>query len=154
MSKLSDLKCRKAETRDRLYKLADGGGLQLWVKPNGSKLWCLAYRHNGKQKLLSLGVYPIVTLAAARDARDDARRILSLGSDPSQVKRQRKAAKAKAAANTFNILADEYVAKKRRDGRDPKTLEKIKWILTYARPIIGEFPITDIGAPGCDTGQP
>lgn len=147
MSKLSDLKCRKAEARDRLYKLADGGGLQLWVKPNGSKLWCLAYRYNGKQKLLSVGVYPVVTLANARAARDDARRVLALGSDPSQVKRQRRAAKAEAAANTFNILADEYVTKKGRDGRDPKTLEKIKWILRYARPLIGELPITEIGAP-------
>jgi len=146
MSKLSDLKCRKAEAGDRLYKLADGDGLQLWVKPNGSKLWCLAYRYHGRQKLLSIGVYPVVTLANARAARDDARRILASGGDPSQVKRQRRAAKAEAAANTFDIIADEYMAKKRRDGRDQKTIEKIEWILKYARPLIGSLPITEIGA--------
>ncbi len=56
---LSDIACRTAKARGALYKLSDGGGLQLWVQPNGAKLWRLAYRFGGKQKLLAIGAYTI-----------------------------------------------------------------------------------------------
>lgn len=147
MTQLSDRKCQTAKPRAGLYKLSDGGGLQLWVQPNGGKLWRVAYRYNGKQKLLAIGSYPAVSLADARAARDDAKRTLARGGDPSQVKRERKAARAEAGANTFNVLADEFVAKKKRDGRDDKTIEKTEWILGYARPLIGGRPISEIGTP-------
>lgn len=64
---LTDLKIKKAKNRDRPYKLADGNGLFFLVKPNGSKLWQQKYRHFGKERLLSHGPYPDVTLAQARE---------------------------------------------------------------------------------------
>ncbi|MGJ8627296.1 MAG: Arm DNA-binding domain-containing protein [Sulfitobacter sp.] len=70
---LSDLKIRKAEIREKPYKLSDGGGLFVLVKPNGSKLWQQKYRHFGKERLLSHGQYPDVSLAQARKKREEAR---------------------------------------------------------------------------------
>src|SRR4030088_3493536 len=102
---LTDREIRKIEPGTALAKLSDGGGLQLWVTPDGAKRWRLAYRHNGKQKTLAIGVYPTTSLRAARDARDDSKRLLSKGQDPSLVRRLDKAAKAKASANTFNSLS-------------------------------------------------
>jgi integrase len=146
MSELSDLKCRTAKPRKTLYKLSDGGGLQLWVKPNGSKLWCFAYRFGGKQKMLSIGSYPVITLADARTARDNAKRVLASGDDPSTVKRQRKAAKAEAQATTFALVADEVLAKKKREGVAAATADKLEWLLGLAKADLGPLPVASITA--------
>jgi hypothetical protein len=63
---LSDAKCRSEQLTTKLRKLTDGGGLQLWIQPSGTRLWRLAYRFDGKQRLLALGVYPTITLAKTR----------------------------------------------------------------------------------------
>ena len=84
---LTDLECRKAKAAAKLRKLSDMGGLQLWVYPTGSRLWRYAYRFGGKQKLLAIGKYPDVTLIQAREARDNARKMLVEGKDPSHTKR-------------------------------------------------------------------
>ncbi len=86
---LTDIACRSAKAREALYKLPDGGGLQLRLQPNGAKLRRMASRFGGKQKLLAIGPYPVISLPNARRARDDAKRILVLGSDPSQARRAR-----------------------------------------------------------------
>ena len=125
---LTDTACRAAKGGDRLRKLSDGGGLQLWVQPNGSKLWRLAFRFSGKQKLLALGAYPIVSLADARQARDAAKRSLAGGADPSTEKREAKAAQL-AKGDTFRTVAEEYVQKLTREGRALTTLSKIEWLL-------------------------
>src|SRR3546814_11887342 len=70
---LTDMKCRNARPGQRLRKLSDGGGLQLWIQPTGSRQWRLAYRFGGKQRLLALGPYPASSLADARERRDEAR---------------------------------------------------------------------------------
>src|SRR6202042_2178356 len=85
---LSDLACRSAKPGTSLRKLSDMGGLQLWIFPNGSKLWRLAYRFSGKQKLLAFGQYPDVSLIAARAEREKAKVLLKEGHDPSEAKRQ------------------------------------------------------------------
>jgi hypothetical protein len=82
--------------REPLVKLSDGGGLQLWVFPDGAKRWRRAYRAGGSQKLLAIGVYPKVGLKDARDAREAARKILARGGDPTAVKKQTKADQAVA----------------------------------------------------------
>ena len=94
---LSEMQCRMVRPGPKLEKLSDSGGLQLWVHPNGSRLWRLAYRYGGKQKLLALGPYPAISLADARDARDEAKRLLALGQDPSVEKKLRKAEGAGAS---------------------------------------------------------
>jgi integrase len=144
---LTDREIRNVEASKSLAKLSDGGGLQLWVMPDGAKRWRLAYRHNGKQKTLAIGVYPTTSLREARDARDDARRLLSSGQDPSLVRKLNKAAKAKASADTFNSLADELLEKKRREARAERTTSKVEWLLGLARPDLGVRPIADITAP-------
>ena len=80
--KLKDIQCRQAKPREKQYKLADGGGLYLLVKPNGNKHWRLKYRIHGKEKLLAIGPYPLTSLLEARQARDDAKRLLANGEDP------------------------------------------------------------------------
>jgi len=142
---LTDAKCRSAQPGPKLQKLTDGGGLQLWLQPTGARLWRFAYRFGGKQKLLALGVYPTVPLARARQAREDARRLLGDGLDPALEKKRQ--AKALADAPTFRGLADEYVAKLRREKRSEATMVKVEWLIGFANAAFGDEPITRIAAP-------
>src|SRR2546430_13492718 len=84
---LTDMEVRSAKPGARLVKLSDGGGLQLWIMPDGAKRWRLAYRFAGGQKLLAIGVYPATGLREAREAREDAKRLLADGKDPYLAKK-------------------------------------------------------------------
>ncbi|EER4686868.1 DUF4102 domain-containing protein, partial [Escherichia coli] len=84
------LTARQVETakpKDKIYKIADGGGLYLQVNPNGSKYWRMKYHYAGKEKKLSFGTYPTITLAEARKRRDEAKKIHADGKDPGEVKK-------------------------------------------------------------------
>lgn len=140
---LTDLACRTAKARPKLRKLSDAGGLQLWVYPHGSKLWRVAYRFRGKQKLLSIGKYPDTTLQQARAEREKAKAVLKEGRDPSQAKQLARLVNA-TAGDTFEIIAREYVAKLRREGRSPATLTKIEWLLDFAHPLLGPIPVREL----------
>ena len=142
---LSDAKCRSVQPGTKLQKLTDGGGLQLWVQPSGARLWRLAYRFDGKQKLLALGVYPTITLAKARQAREDAKRLLADGLDPASEKKRRLREGKQAA--TFRAIAEEYVAKLKREGRVTATIEKTEWLLGFAYSAFGDTPIKAVDAP-------
>lgn len=139
---LSDLKCRTARAAAKLQKFSDGGGLQLWVQPNGGRLWRLAYRFGGKQKLLALGAYPTISLADARQRREDAKRLLASGIDPAGAKKQEQ-----VPAETFRVVAAEYVVKLKKEGRAPRTIAKVEWLLSFADPTLGDRPMRSIGAP-------
>ena len=143
---LTDLAIRRASPGPKIIKLSDGGGLQLWVTPDGAKRWRMAYRFGGTQKTLAIGVYPEVGLRDARDARDGARQNLARGQDPSQVKKAAKAASAEAGANTFAAIAAELAEKKRRDGKAAATLRKFEWFMSFALPALGSRPIGEITA--------
>lgn len=143
---LSDLEIKKAKPGPKIAKLSDGGGLQLWVMPDGAKYWRLAYRFAGKQKALAIGVYPATGLKQARDARDAAKRLLAEGLDPNQSRRADRAAKAAVASDTFGAIADEWLDKKRTEGREGVTIGKITWLLSLARPVLGPRPVTEIKA--------
>ncbi|RWD30655.1 MAG: DUF4102 domain-containing protein [Mesorhizobium sp.] len=138
---LSDVKCRNARPASKLVKLTDGGGLQLWVQPTGSRLWRLAYRFGGKQKLLALGSYPLISLAEAREARDTAKRLLLRGIDPTQ---ERKSQKADSAKDTFRSIAEEYVDKLKKEERADRTVTKVKWLLDFAYPTLGDKSVREI----------
>ncbi len=145
---LSDIQIRNAKPdAPRAIKLSDGGGLQLWVTPTGGKLWQVAYRFESKQRKLSLGPYPAVGLKAARDQREAAKLLLAAGIDPGQHKKAEAITKARSKANTFGLVADEVLAKKRREGLAENTLAKIGWLIDFARPTLGDRPIADITAP-------
>jgi len=121
---LTELQVKSAKPHVKISKLSDGGGLQLWITPDGAKRWRLAYRFGGGQKLLAIGVYPAVGLKDARAAREQARRLLASGVDPSEARRQAKIEKANSAENTFASLTSELIEKKRREGKAEVTLGK------------------------------
>lgn len=144
---LTDTAVRKAASRAKPYKLADGGGLYVEVMPNGAKYWRMKYRHGGKEKRLALGVYDRVTLAAARSGREDARRLLAQGIDPSAVRKEAKEVTQQAmavAADTFEAVAREWMA--RQDVAEV-TANKTRWLLeTFLFPELGDRPISAITA--------
>src|SRR3954471_163263 len=106
---LNALAIRNATPKERPYKLADGDGLHLLVNPNGSKLWRFRYQFGGREKMLSLGSFPEVSLASARDKRREARELVAEGQDPSQKKREDKLAAAAVSHNTFGAVAAEHL---------------------------------------------
>ncbi len=144
---LTDAALRALKPAAKTRKVADGGGLFIQVEPSGSRLWRLAYRFAGKQKLLALGSYPETGLAAARAARDAARALLRDGIDPGVQRRLDKLAKADAAAATFEVIAAELLEKKRAEGKAHRTLEKLRWLYDLAKPAIGSRPISAITPP-------
>ncbi len=145
---LTDTAIRNAKPGEKLVKLSDGGGLQLWITPHGSKLWNLAYRDlQRKQRKLSFGLYPGVSLAEARKKRDEAKTLLASGVDPGQQKRLEKLTRAISDATTFRAVAEDYLDKQRRQGRSEATLTKNRFLLDQAFPLIGERPIAEIKAP-------
>lgn len=94
---LTDIKVKTAKPKDKPYKLADGGGMYLLINTNGSKYWRMKYRFAGKEKMLSIGVYPDVTLADAREKRSEARKLLAAGGDPGRQKRKKNRAANESA---------------------------------------------------------
>lgn len=113
---LTDIAIRNAKSREKEYKLADGGGLYLLVTPAGGRLWRLKYRADGVERKLAIGKYPAVTLADARKARDSARAKSSAGDDPATIKRRERVARKLAAGTTFGAVALDYIEKAERKG--------------------------------------
>ena len=107
---LTDLAVRSAKAPTKPQKLFDSGGLFLIVTPAGGKWWRFKYRFGGKEKLVSLGTYPEVSLRQARNRRDKAKGLLSNHIDPSQARKDNKEA-SQAAGNTFETIAREWFAK-------------------------------------------
>ncbi len=137
---------KAAKARDKAYKLTDSGGLHLLVHPSGGRYWRMHYRFDGKQKSLAFGVWPDVTLTDARTKRDAARRQIANGIDPGEQAKQDKIAASIAAANTFEAVAAEWIAKTEREGLTAVTLKKNRWFLSFINPVIGRRPIAEISA--------
>jgi hypothetical protein len=108
---LTDTSIRNSKPRAKPFKLADGKGLFLQVTPTGSKRWRIKYRFEGKEKLLSLGIYPETSLAKARERCDAARKQLADGIDPAQHRKATKASKAELVTNSFEVVAREWHTK-------------------------------------------
>jgi len=143
---LSALECKQAkplaatETRPtpRAYKLFDGGGLYLLVKPNGAKLWRMKYSVHGREKLLAFGSFDLISLAEARALRDAARKLLLAGKDPAVEKVQEKA----ASAVTFKTVGEDWLSKKHYS---PASLAKARWLFDqWLYPSLGSRPINSI----------
>lgn len=141
---LTDAKIRAIKANKTIQKLSDEKGLQLWVSPAGNRVWNLAYRFDGKQKKLSIGAYPEIGLADARRRRDEARALLAEGIDPAEQKKRLLASGAEARANTFQSIAAELIDRKRQQGLAENTIGKVDWILDFARPLIGNRPVSEI----------
>jgi hypothetical protein len=144
---LTDTSIRNAKARTKPYKLGDSGGLFLLVQPSGGKLWRLKYRVDGREKKLGLGTYPEISPADARKRRDEAREVLANGKDPSREKQQAKRRAKAAAADTFGEIANEYIAKRRREGLSETTADKSEYYVKRLGPAISRLPLSEITAP-------
>lgn len=160
LDKLTDVAIRKVKPGDKPRKLSDGGGMYLELHPNGSRYWRLKYRFEGREKRLSLGVYPEVGLAEARRLRDEARKVLAEGGDPSQKRQVEKAERAaqaesqaladagKPVPGTFEFVAREWLATvhdaKVSEGHAERTRIRFEQDVF---PWLGRRPIADIDAP-------
>ncbi|MES1987836.1 MAG: integrase arm-type DNA-binding domain-containing protein, partial [Pseudomonadota bacterium] len=136
-----------AKPKDKPYKLADEKGLYLFVQTRGSKLWRYDYRFYGKRKTLALGAYPDVSLADARNKRDDARKLLANDIDPSATRKAVKASKANVLANSFEVIAREWLATKMQTKSDRYKLNLIRRFELYLFDWIGSRAISEITAP-------
>lgn len=125
-------------------KHSDGQGLYLHVKEAG-KYWRMSYRFKGKQKILALGVYPAVSLLKARQRREAARELLAEGIDPSTAKQEEKAAKVAASANTFELVAREWLDKSKADRMTSTHTKVTTWLEKDVFPFIGKMPISTMG---------
>lgn len=105
---LSDIQVKNAKPQAQDFKLMDGFGLYLLVTPTGGKLWRLDYRIGSKRKVIALGAYPALTLADARQRREEAKKLLANGVDPGEVKKAQKAATVAETENSFEIVAREW----------------------------------------------
>lgn len=145
--KLSDAAAKKAKPEAKAYKMADGGGMYLEVMPTGSKYWRLKYRFGGKEKRLAFGVYPDVSLAQARERRDDARKLLANDIDPGIVKQAQKASKLELAENSFEVIAREWFVRHAPNWKENHSSKIIARLEKDIFPWIGARPIAEITAP-------
>lgn len=144
---LSDTACRKAAATGETYRLTDGLGLYLHVTPAGHKSWRMGYWFAKVKKRLVLGSYPQMSLAEAREARDEARRFVAAGTDPAVVKKQRAAAHLVSSAATFKLIADGWLNEQRPrwNGKHAKNVTEALQRDIY--PVIGALPIGEVTKP-------
>ncbi|AOR59541.1 tyrosine-type recombinase/integrase [Pectobacterium parmentieri] len=142
--KLNARQVDTAKPKDKPYKLADGGGLYLLVNTNGSRYWRLKYRIAGKEKLLAVGVYPDVSLADARSARDKAKKTLAAGGDPSENKKDEKESLKTQIKNTFKEIALEWIASKEKKWSAGYASENVVLLTNNVFPKLGDRPIAEI----------
>jgi len=135
---------QNAKPKGKSYKLSDGDGLSLLVQPNGSKLWRFRYRFGGKENMLTFGAFPEVMLSEARDKRNETRRVLASGKDPSEKRKLDKLAAETAKRNSFAAVAEDLLKKLEAEGAAPRTLKKKRWMLQDLASPLADRPITAI----------
>jgi len=144
---LTDTAIKNAKPGAKPIKLSDEKGLFLLLSPAGGKWWRLKYRFGGKEKLLSMGTYPEVSLKDARQRRDDARKLLADSIDPGANRKAMKATKTERAANSFEVIAREWFARKSPGWAKSNADKIIKRLENDAFPWMGERPIAEITPP-------
>lgn len=144
---LTDLALRKLKPKDKPYKVSDERGLYVHVIPSGGKLWRFKYRFDGKEKLISLGGYPDVSLSRAREKRDEARTLVADGVDPSENRKAQKAAKAGRAANSFEVVAREWFEGRKATWAPSNSKRILRRLERDVFPWIGEKAIAEIKPP-------
>lgn len=144
---LTAIEIKNAKASDKPRKLSDGGGMFLLVNPNGAKYWKLSYRHGGKQKTLALGVYPDTSLSDARAKREEARRLIADGIDPSAQKQATKAAVVALADSSFEKVAHEWLHKFSANWTESHTRTYTSRLVNDVFPWLGNRPIAEITPP-------
>jgi integrase len=137
---------KNAKPKEKPYKPSDRDGLYLLVKPTGVRYWRMNYRFDGQQRTLSFGRWPEILLGEAREMRLEARRKLAKGIDPAEQSKLDKIAKSLAAANTFEMIAEEWLDKIEKEGTAPLTIKRARWLPGKTYAAIGRRPISEISA--------
>lgn len=141
---LTDIEIRRAKPKEKSYTLNDGNGLSILIEPNGSKGWRFRYRFAGKPKMLSLGTYPSVALADARAKRDEAKKLVAGGINPSDVRKAQKQELANRYENTFEGITREWYTKRFDRWSASYAEEMIETFEKDVFPFIGNRPIAEI----------
>lgn len=143
---LTNIEITKAKSQDKPYKLSDSGGLYLLINTTGSKSWRLKYRFLSKEKVLSIGQYPHVSLLEAREARDAAKKLLAKNLDPNEVKQQKVYEAKKEAANTFESVAREWHEKQKVKWVPKNAARNLSMLEHHIFPFIGNTAIASVKA--------
>ena len=138
---LTDKAIRALKPKDKPYKITDGDGLYVLVTKQGSRLWRFDYRFQGKRLTLSLGKFPDIGLADARQYLAEARKLLAQGNDPTSIKKSG----SLAANDNFAALADDWLTKRKKEGLAQTTLEKYEWFIRLIEADLGRLPVNQIG---------
>jgi integrase len=142
---LKDIQVKALKPKKKQYKAYDSGGLFLIVTPKGGKWWRLKYRFDGKEKTLSLGTYPLISLKEARIKRDEAKKLLLEGVDPSDNKKAKKAAREESSANSFEVVAREWITKTgNSESHNHRVLRRLEKDIF---PWLGGKPIEEVTPP-------
>jgi integrase len=144
---ITDVAIRRAEVRKKPYKMFDGGGLFIQINPHGGKWWRFKYSFAGKEKLLSLGTYPDISLKDARDRRDQERKKLANRIDPAVNRAAAKAAWAGEQANSFEVVAREWISHRAVSWSASNTTKTTRRLEVDVFPWLGNRPIADITPP-------
>ncbi|MBN2644615.1 MAG: integrase arm-type DNA-binding domain-containing protein [Desulfuromonadaceae bacterium] len=147
MGKLTATTLKNAKPQEKPYKLFDGHGLFIIIKPNGSRWWRFKYRFSGKQKEISMGVYPDTSLAQARKVCQEARERLAQGIDPSQARKDAREEAEALAENSFEAVAREWITAQRGQWTETNTNTVTRRLETNVFPWLGKRPISEITAP-------
>jgi len=144
---LTDAACKQAQAREKPYKLSDSEGLYLEVRPNGGRYWMLKYRAGGKEKRISLGVYPKVGLKDARKLRGAAKEVLDKGIDPSIARKEEKLRQSMFSATSFEGVARQWWAHWKEDKTDRHASNILKRLEADVFPLLGAKPVSQVTAP-------
>lgn len=144
---LTDIKVRNAKPKEKPYKLSDSGGLFLLITPKGFRYWRLKYRFEAKEKLLAIGVYPAISLAEAREKRDQAKKQIINGVDPSTFKRLSKEAVKMVKEGNFELVAREWHLKNKAIWTEKHSALIIRRLENYVFPWLGTCHVGEISAP-------
>jgi len=144
---LSDIQVKNAKPQAKDYKLMDGFGLYLLITPTNGKLWRFDYRYNDKRKVIALGAYPAISLADARQRREEAKRLLANGVDPGEVKKARKAAIVADRENSFEVIAREWHSKFSGQWSPGHAATVLDRLTRDVFPWLGSKPVAEIKPP-------
>lgn len=143
---LTDLKIRRSKPEAKPYKVTDGAGLYVEIRPTGSKLWRYRYRIAGKENVFALGEYPEVSLSDARDARDAARKLVRQGIHPSHVRQAERLNNITEGAQTFESIAREFAEQKAKVWSEKYAGQFDRAMTSNVYPVIGKLPIRQVSS--------
>lgn len=142
--KLNNIQVKNAKPREKMYRMSDGNSLLLEIHPNGSKYWRVPYSHNGKRRQISLGTFPIVSLAEAREMRTEQLKLVLKGIDPVEVRRQQKIENEMNHVNTLEGIAREWHEHQKHAWKERHAIRIMERLELNIFPQIGSRPIKSI----------